>query len=151
MEKTLAITYHHFDSLESLPKADKELVQAARKATEKAFAPYSEFRVGAAALLRSGEVVSAANCESEVYPSGMCAERVLLYNLQINHADDPIVAFAIASVPAERECYPCGSCRQTLLDAQKRQQSPIRIIMSSAESATIVDSAEELLPFSFKL
>lgn len=151
MEKTLAITYHHFDSLESLPKADKELVQAARKATEKAFAPYSEFRVGAAALLRSGEVVSAANCESEVYPSGLCAERVLLYNLQINHADDPIVAFAIASVPAERECYPCGSCRQTLLDAQKRQQSPIRIIMSSAESATVVDSAEELLPFSFKL
>lgn len=151
MEKTLAITYHHFDSLESLPKADKELVQAARKATEKAFAPYSDFRVGAAALLRSGEVVSAANCESEVYPSGLCAERVLLYHLQINHADDPIVAFAIASAPAERECYPCGSCRQTLLDAQKRQQSPIRIIMSSAESATVVDSAEELLPFSFKL
>ena len=151
MEKTLAITYHHFDSLESLPKADKELVQAARKATEKAFAPYSDFKVGAAALLRSGEVVSAANCESEVYPSGLCAERVLLYHLQINHAGDPIVAFAIASVPAERECYPCGSCRQTLLDAQKRQQSPIRIIMSSAESATIVDSAEELLPFSFKL
>lgn len=151
MEKTLAITYHHFDSLESLPKADWELVQAARKATEKAFAPYSDFRVGAAALLRSGEVVSAANCESEVYPSGLCAERVLLYHLQINHADDPIVAFAIASAPAERECYPCGSCRQTLLDAQKRQQSPIRIIMSSAESATVVDSAEELLPFSFKL
>lgn len=151
MEKTLAITYYHFDSLESLPKADKELAQAARKATQKAFAPYSEFRVGAAALLRSGEVVSAANCESEVFPSGLCAERVLLYNLQINHADDPIVAFAIASVPAERECYPCGSCRQTLLDAQKRQQSPIRIIMSSQESATVVDSAEELLPFSFKL
>lgn len=151
MEKTLAITYHHFDSLESLPKADKELVQAARKATEKAFAPYSNFKVGAAALLRSGEVISAANCESEVFPSGMCAERVLLYHLQINHADDPIVAFAIASVPAERECYPCGSCRQTLLDAQKRQQSPIRIIMSSAESATVVGSAEELLPFSFKL
>lgn len=151
MEKTLAITYHHFDSLESLPKADKELIEAARKATEKAFAPYSNFRVGAAALLRSGEVVSAANCESEVYPSGLCAERVLLYHLQINHANDPIVAFAIASVPAERECYPCGSCRQTLLDAQKRQQSPIRIIMSSAESATVVDSAEELLPFSFKL
>ena len=151
MEKTLAITYHHFDSLESLPKADKELIEAARKATEKAFAPYSKFRVGAAALLRSGEVVSAANCESEVFPSGLCAERVLLYHLQINHADDPIVAFAIASVPAERECYPCGSCRQTLLDAQKRQQSPIRIIMSSAESATVVDSAEELLPFSFKL
>lgn len=151
MEKTLAITYHHFDSLESLPLAEKELIAAARQATKKAFAPYSNFRVGAAARLRSGEVVSAANCESEVYPSGMCAERILLYHLQINHADDPIVAFAIASEPAERECYPCGNCRQTLLDAEKRHQSPIRIIMSSAESATVVDSAEELLPFSFKL
>lgn len=151
MEKTLAITYHHFDSLESLPLAEKELIAAARQATKKAFAPYSNFKVGAAALLRSGEVVSAANCESEAYPSGMCAERILLYHLQINYADDPIVAFAIASEPAERECYPCGNCRQTLLDAEKRQQSPIRIIMSSAKSAVAVDSAEVLLPFSFKL
>lgn len=151
MERNLAITYHHFEALEELPVADRELIEAARKATEKAFAPYSNFRVGAAARLRSGEIVSAANCESEVFPSGMCAERVLLYNLQINHADDPIEAFAIASEPAERECYPCGNCRQTLLDAEKRQQSPIRIIMSGKESATMVNSAEVLLPFSFKL
>lgn len=151
MEKTLSLTYHHFEDINLMTTADQELISAARRATTLAHAPYSHFKVGAAARLESGEVVVAANCESEVYPSGLCAERVLLYNLQINHADDPIVAFAIASVPAERECYPCGSCRQTLLDAQKRQQSPIRIIMSSAESATVVDSAEELLPFSFKL
>ncbi|MBQ8543794.1 MAG: cytidine deaminase [Alistipes sp.] len=151
MEKQLSITYHHFDSIDLMPQADQELVAAAREATRMAHAPYSHFRVGAAARLESGEVVAAANCESEVYPSGMCAERVLLYNLQTSYAEQRIEALAIASDPSERECYPCGACRQTLLDAQKRQQSPIRIIMSSSTTATVVEDAELLLPFSFKL
>ena len=151
MKQQLNIAYEHYDSIEQMSEADCNLIMAARKATAQSDAPYSKFNGGAAARLKSGRIITGANRESEVYPSGLCAERVLLYNLQINHADAPIVAFAIASEPAERECYPCGSCRQTLLDAQKRQQSPIRIIMSSQESATVVDSAEELLPFSFKL
>lgn len=151
MEKQLSITYHHFEAIDLMPQADQELVKAAREATRMAHAPYSNFRVGAAARLESGEVVTAANCESEVYPSGMCAERVLLYNLQTLYAKQRIEALAIVSEPAERECYPCGACRQTLLDAQKRQQSPIRIIMSGGATATVVEDAELLLPFSFKL
>ena len=150
MEKKLEIGYYKY-TIDQLPADEKLLVIEAQAALKKAYAKYSGFHVGAAVRLASGKILHGANSESEVFPSWLCAERVLLYNLQINHADDPIVAFAIASAPAERECYPCGSCRQTLLDAQKRQQSPIRIIMSSAESATVVDSAEELLPFSFKL
>ncbi len=51
----------------------------------------------------------------------------------------------------ERECYPCGQCRQVLLDAERRQRSPIRIIMSGAGGATVVDSAVRLLPFTFQL
>ena len=151
MEKQLSITYHHFDSIDLMPQTDQELMAAAREATKMAYAPYSHFRVGAAARLESGEVVRAANSESEVYPSGMCAERVLLYNLQTSYAEQRIEALAIASDPSERECSPCGACRQTLLDAQKRQQSPIRIIMSSHTTATVVEDAELLLPFSFKL
>lgn len=151
MEKIFNFTYEHFASLAAMPAADRELIEAARQATAKAHAPYSRFKVGAAARLSSGEIISAANCESEVFPSGMCAERVLLYNLQINHAKDKIEALAIASSPNERECYPCGGCRQTLLDAENCQQSPIRIIMSSHATATVVNSAAALLPFSFKL
>ena len=151
MQKQLQISYRHYSSLEELPDDDKILVEAAQMATRKAYAPYSNFKVGAAALLESGAIISAANSESEVFPSGMCAERVLLYNYQSNHSDDKIVAFAIASDPSTHECYPCGGCRQTLLDVENRQQSPIRIIMSGGYTATVVDSAQVLLPFTFKL
>ena len=67
------------------------------------------------------------------------------------HADDPIVARAIASIPDQRECYPCGQGRQVLVDTERRQGSPIRTIMSGGSSATVVESTELLLPFTFIL
>ena len=150
MAKTININYEHC-SLDELVMADRELTEAAFEATTRAHAPYSGFKVGAAARLRSGEIITAANCESEVFPSGLCAERSLLYHYASNYASSPIVALAIASDPSERECYPCGACRQVMLDAENRQQSSIRIIMAGGGTATIVESAKDLLPFTFKL
>ena len=150
MAKTININYEHC-SLDELVMADRELTEAAFEATTHAHAPYSGFKVGAAARLQSGEIITAANCESEVFPSGLCAERSLLYHYASNYASSPIVALAIASDPSERECYPCGACRQVMLDAESRQQSPIRIIMAGGGTATIVESAKDLLPFTFKL
>ena len=150
MEKTINISYEHY-TLDTLPTADNELTKAAFEATAQAYAPFSGFKVGAAARLRSGEIITAANCESEVFPSGLCAERSLLYHYATNYADNPIEAMAIASNPSERECYPCGACRQVILDAENRQQSPIRIIMAGGGTASIVNSAKDLLPFTFKL
>ena len=150
MAQTINISYEHY-TLDTLPTSDSELVKAAFEATTQAYAPFSGFKVGAAARLRSGEIITAANCESEVFPSGLCAERSLLYHYATNHADNPIEAMAIASNPSERECYPCGQCRQVIVDVERRQQSPIRVIMSGSGTATIVDSAEKLLPFTFKL
>ena len=150
MAKTININYEHC-SLNELVMADRELTEAAFEATTRAHAPYSGFKVGAAARLQSGEIITAANCESEVFPSGLCAERSLLYHYASNYASSPIVALAIASNPSERECYPCGACRQVILDAENRQQSPIRIIMAGGGTATIVESAKDLLPFTFKL
>ena len=150
MEKTINISYEHY-TLDTLPTADNELTKAAFEATAQAYAPFSGFKVGAAARLRSGEIITAANCESEVFPSGLCAERSLLYHYATNYADNPIEAMAIASNPSERECYPCGACRQVILDAENRQQSPIRIIMAGGDTASIVNSAKDLLPFTFKL
>ncbi len=151
MKQQKEITYEQFDSYEALPTEDRDLVEAATEATLRAYAPYSNFRVGAAARLRSGEIITAANCESEVFPSGMCAERSLLYFHASNHPDDAITELAIASSPSERECYPCGACRQALLDTENRQGSSMRIIMAGGGTATVVESAQSLLPFSFKL
>ena len=150
MTQTINISYERY-TLDTLPTSDSELVKAAFEATTQAYAPFSGFKVGAAARLRSGEIITAANCESEVFPSGLCAERSLLYHYATNHADNPIEAMAIASNPSERECYPCGACRQVILDTENRQQSPIRIIMAGGGTATIVGSAKDLLPFMFKL
>ena len=150
MKQTITITYEKHTP-ESLPQQDVELVKAAVEASQRAFAPYSHFKVGAAARLSGGSIISAANCESEVFPSGMCAERALLYHYRTNHANTPIEAIAIASDPATGECYPCGACRQVLLDAERAQQHPIRLIMAGPDSASVVASVEELLPFTFKL
>ena len=150
MAQTINISYEHY-TLDTLPTSDSELVKAAFEATQQAYAPFSGFKVGAAARLRSGEIITAANCESEVFPSGLCAERSLLYHYATNHADNHIEAMAIASNPSERECYPCGACRQVMLDTENRQQSPIRIIMAGGGTATVVNSAKDLLPFTFRL
>ena len=150
MTNKINISYEHC-SIDELSPAEQEVVQAAFGATSKAYAPYSGFKVGAAIRLRSGKILTAANCESEVFPSGLCAERSLLYSYATNHADDVIELMVIASDPSERECYPCGACRQVMLDAERRQQSPIRIIMAGGGTASVVESAEVLLPFTFKL
>lgn len=151
MKQHLEIQYEHYTSIEEMSDSDRALVRRAEAATATANARYSHFRVGAAVRLRSGEVLQASNFESEVYPAGLCAERSLLFYVEANYADDPIEALAIASLPSERECYPCGQCRQVIVDVERRQQSPIRVIMSGAGSASVVDSAEKLLPFTFKL
>ena len=151
MKQRLDISYEHYDSFDELGVADRALIEEAEAATATANARYSNFRVGAAVRLRSGRTLHASNFESEVYPAGLCAERSLLFYVEANYGDDVIEALAIASNPSERECYPCGQCRQVIVDVERRQQSPIRVIMSGAGTATVVDSAEKLLPFTFKL
>jgi cytidine deaminase len=151
MKRILETSYDSYPSLEELPAEDYALVKEAEEATKSANAPFSNFHVGAALRLRSGRTLHASNFESEVYPAGLCAERSLLFYVEANYGDDIIEALAIASNPSERECYPCGQCRQVIVDVERRQQSPIRVIMTGAGSATVVDSAEKLLPFTFKL
>ena len=151
MKRILETSYDSYPSLEELPAEDYALVKEAEEATKSANAPFSNFHVGAALRLKSGRTLHASNFESEVYHAGLCAERSLLFYVEANYGDDIIEALAIASNPSERECYPCGQCRQVIVDVERRQQSPIRVIMTGAGSATVVDSAEKLLPFTFKL
>lgn len=147
----MILEYRHYDTIAEMPCEDKELVEAAQQATQKAIANYSHFHVGAAARLESGRIITGSNIESEVYPAGLCAERTLLYHHQASTPEDRIVALAIASSPSHRECYPCGQCRQVLHDVEKRQGLNFRVIMSGAGSATVVEKASDLLPFTFIL
>ena len=151
MEKQFCFNHEHYAALEGLPDADRKLVAEAQRATANAHAPYSHFQVGAAARLRSGKILYGSNFESEVYPAGLCAERSLMFYAQANYADDPIETLAIASNPSARECYPCGQCRQVMVDVERRQGSPMRVIMSGNGTATVVDTAARLLPFTFVL
>ena len=151
MEQKFSFDYEHYAALKELPQADRELVAEAEQATKRAHAPYSKFCVGVAARLRSGKILHGSNFESEVFPAGLCAERSMLFYAQANYADDPIETMAIASTPSERECYPCGQCRQVMVDVERRQKSPIRVIMTGNGTATAVDTAARLLPFTFEL
>ncbi|MFR9603671.1 MAG: cytidine deaminase [Rikenellaceae bacterium] len=151
MDQLFTFTYHRYDSFLEIPTPDMALIKEAIGATKRSSAPYSNFRVGAAARLRSGKIIYGSNFESEVYPAGICAERSLLFSTAANNPDNPIEAIAIASMPDSRECTPCGLCRQSLLDTERRQGSPIKVIMCSGSTATVVESAEMLLPFSFVL
>ena len=151
MKKILEINFEHYDSIDEMNDLDRALVREAEEATATANAPHSNFHVGATVRLKSGRTLHASNFESEVYPAGLCAERSLLFYVEANYANDPIEALAIASNPSERECYPCGQCRQVIVDVERRQKSPIRVIMTGAGTASVVASAETLLPFTFKL
>lgn len=151
MEKQFCFNYEHYKTLSEMSETDRQLVTEAERATANAHAPYSKFRVGAAARLRSGKILYGSNFESEVYPAGLCAERSLLFYAEANFADDPIETLAIASDPSQRECYPCGQCRQVMVDVERRQGSPMRVLMSGNGSASVVESASLLLPFTFVL
>ena len=143
--------YRRYTAREVLPEQERLLCEKAGEACATSFSPYSNFKVGAAILFEDGEILVSSNQESEVFPSGICAERSLLYYVQANRRGKRITALAIASEPTDRECYPCGACRQVIVDTERRQNTPIRVIMCSAQSATVIDRAELLLPFTFKL
>lgn len=151
MKIDFTFSFDHYASRDEVPEDERRLIEQAESACDTAYAPYSQFKVGAAALLESGRTVIGSNQESEVFPAGICAERNLLFNHQALSPDDRIVKLAIASVPSERECYPCGICRQVLVDVEKRQNKPIRVLMCSGSTVSAVDTAKHLLPFTFEL
>lgn len=139
--------------LEECTDIEKKLVDAAKHATEKSYAPYSNFKVGAALLLENGEIVTGNNQENAAYPSGLCAERVATFYANSLYPEQKIVAIAIAAWTNNKftkdVITPCGGCRQVLLEAENRFGSPMRILMYSEESVYVVNSIKDLLPLSF--
>ena len=143
-----------YNSSNDLPDGDRMLVDKAREITVKAYAPYSNFQVGAVAILANGETVAGTNQENASYPVGICAERVLLSSasmLQTNIAIDTIaISYHNRNGQSNRPVSPCGMCRQSLVEYEERTGKPIRLILSGMEGKVfIVEKASQLLPLSF--
>lgn len=147
-------SYERIDSIDALSAADAALLRTAQASTQLAYAPYSGFNVGAAALLENGAVVQGTNQENASYPVGICAERVLLGNVAMQYPQEKIKALAISYSAAKRASdqpiSPCGMCRQALLEFEHRSNAPIRLILGGQTGPVmIIESARLLLPFAF--
>ena len=153
-KQKIEIQFEVFDTLSELPADIKNLMNKAQAARENAYAPYSRFRVGAAVLLSSGEIVSGNNQENAAYPSGLCAERVAVFAAGANFPNDNIIALAISArsenQPTIEAIGPCGACRQSLAEYEQKQNNPIPIyFMGESGKINKVNSIADLLPFGF--
>ena len=143
----------HICQMAELSEEDKELVEAAKQATNGSYAPYSKFLVGAAARLQDGCIVTGANQENAAYPSGLCAERTALFAAGAQYPDQPVVALAIAARKGRRflaqPISPCGACRQVMSGVEERYGVPIRILLYGTEGVLVSDGISPLLPLRF--
>ena len=153
-KKELKTFVYEFDTILELPENDKKLILAAREASENAYAPYSNFQVGAALILENGELIKGNNQENADFTDGLCAERVALFYANANYPNVKVIAMAISAKNAsgllKEPTQPCGSCRQVLVETEVRFNNPIRLILDGAKKIMVVESAESLLPFAFK-
>jgi cytidine deaminase len=141
-------------SPDELSAEEQQLVEAAKKATTRSYAPYSHFHVGAAALLANGEIISGTNQENAAYPSGICAERTTLFYANSQHPQQAVKALAIAARTSEGHwtetpISPCGACRQVMTETENRFGKPMKVLLCSAQEVFVIESAKDLLPVSF--
>ena len=154
MQKKFEFDYEEFDTKQEMQSEDLALLNAAYEAVETAFAPYSKFKVGAAARLSNGQIVLGSNQESASYPVGICAERTLLNSIGSQHPKETITAMAISYIPngaeSDHPLSPCGMCRQSLLDYEIRYKAPIKLILAGKTGKIMmIPSADYILPFGF--
>jgi len=146
------LTIYH--SLDEMAEGDMALLAKAEKARQNSYSPYSKFSVGAALLLDSGKIVLGSNQENASFPAGLCAEGVAVFSAGANYPSEKIEAIAITSASGEyvlgHPAAPCGICRQAIAEYEKKQQTPIRILMKGQTGPIYsCGSISELLPLGF--
>jgi cytidine deaminase len=140
---------------------DDTLLTEAIAAREHAYAPYSNYKVGAALLTRNGNIYTGCNIENQAYPSGMCAERVAVGKaISDGRQWADFVALAVVGTGAS-PCRPCGMCRQLLSEMHARaarqpdrEAGDLRVIMIDSpdtRDVRFVKTLSELLPYWFEL
>ncbi len=155
IKKEITIGYTVYQSIDELSSTDRELLLVARKATDHAYAPYSNFHVAASALLDDGSIVSATNQENASSPIGICAERTLLATLSTIHPQQKLIAIAISYRNLKKDindtpATPCGMCRQALSEWQQRQGTSFKLILGGQNGEIwVIENSNDLLPLSF--
>ena len=153
-ESKIEISYKVFDDISELSTQDAWLLNEARDVTKQAYAPYSNFYVGAAAKLVNEEIVAGTNQENASYPVGLCAERVLLASASTLYPEIAIETMAISyhsgNGDSNKPIAPCGMCRQSLQEYEIRVKQPIRLILGGLEGKIFIfEKASQLLPLGF--
>jgi len=136
-----------------LTEKAKKTIEAAKEASYRAYAPYSNFLVGASVLLEDRTVITGNNQENAALPSGICAERTAIFSANSLYPELSIDMLAIAAQSKgaflQKPVTPCGSCRQVLLESEKRFGKEIEIYLYGTEKIYYIKGAETLLPLSF--
>lgn len=153
-EITITTQFSVFDSVQELPTDIQDLMQQAVAIRKNAYAPYSLLRVGVALVLDNGKIVLGSNQENAAYPSGLCAERVAIFQAGAIYPEAKILKMAITAASDNNKTTtpipPCGSCRQSIAEYEIKQNTPIEIYFMG-EIGAIYKSAslKNLLPFMF--
>jgi len=150
----IKINFTEFDKVTELNATYQWLCAEAVKALQTSHSPYSKFRVGAALLLESGRIILGSNQENVAYPSGLCAERVALFNWGANYPGDPIIAMAVTAHTDEfrltKPVASCGACLQVMAEYEKKQKSGVDYILFCADGPVwLIKGVESFLPFLF--
>ncbi len=148
------ILLDEYDNVSELHQQEQLLLEKASEAAKNAYAPYSEFNVGAAVLLENETIVIGSNQENAAYPSGLCAERVAIFAAGSQFPGIKIKIIAITAnskkIKIDSPVAPCGACRQVLAEYEKKNNGPIKIVLKGEEGKIItIDSVLALLPLVF--
>ncbi len=153
MKELILTSKFQIFSYDELTEPDRELIDAAKRATETAYAPYSRFRVGAAARLEDGVIVCGSNQENAAFPSSLCAERTALFYANAHHPEQAVTTLAVAAFSngafLKAPIPPCGACRQVILGVEERYKAPVRILLYGEDGIYVTDSVKALLPLQF--
>lgn len=154
-EKNFSIPYRIYTDIEQLAEDERQLLLQALAACENAYAPFSNFQVGAAVALEGGELVLGNNQENKAFPSGLCAERVAFFSIGAAGKGSKIRKVAIRAKSETKlidtPTMPCGACRQVMLEYEEMGDSEIVVLMQGAEGniMRVEGIAKSLLPFHF--
>lgn len=153
MKEINLVTKIRVYSYSELSEADKNLIDLAKSATQRSYAPYSRFNVGAALLLANGEIITGSNQENVAFPSGICAERTTCFYANSSYPGVRFVKLAIAAYHngafTPHPVSPCGACRQVLAEYEKLGGGKLEVMLYGDDEIYVLNEVADLLPLIF--